>query len=801
MLMVSVFSVLIFSLMGAALLVSDLSRKRAVAFADSSSSFYSAESGLNRRADKLRQQFLGFIQPTGTMPLSMANCITSTGDTGSGDFGCETDTFDSSEPFLRQQGNSTIDSSSVKSYLAYTYVQSNTPTAILRVIPTGELYAGLTALEYSYRVFSTAIRRSNSADLNSTQEAQTILQMDFNSRIIPLFQFAAFYNDDMEINPGADMTLGGRVHTNGNLRLSPGGSITLNFVGPVTAGKDIYNSIGFAYPDATAINGFTKFIDGAGNPVNNASGNQLQFQSPSSLNYVGPALTASELLPFNNVMQSKATQLEVPTPNFIRKVDPTQPGSIGEYYGKADLQLEFLPTQAVPFKLTAIKTGMTPGGCTGVVTSEDRKGGPFQCSVLTEGQLRSLQQPVLVQTEAGTQQANFFCPTLASVVPPTVAAIRRPQVVRALAAAIAAQSTPLTYSSITSNLNTLTAIQTSFSTNLDGISGLTEKAALLDSTPAQIAAVNAGCLIPAPIQSIRNSFRDQREGRTIDLLQVNIRSLTAWNYYNISVDWSSGTVNNTYSGQGTNTDELLFQRDVLNGSAPAGSFQSLAAGSGGKSFGAVDRFEGGLVLYGTIDKTVYPYPNAQSPYAFAIAQGSTLPSPLTFATDQAVYLQGDYNNVNKQPAAVMADTITVLSNTCWDNTNGIKGAIGTTNECGQAIFGNKGTATETTINAAFLAGTDRSDPTATPARYSGGLNNMMRFHELWTGINFNYTGSLVSLGTPQEYSGRLLASGTSNYKPPIRNWNYDVSFNQFSLLPPLSPRVIYLKQQLFGRRY
>jgi hypothetical protein len=369
----------------------------------------------------------------------MANCITSTGNIGSGDFACETDTFNSSEPLLLQQGNSLIDSSSVKSYLAYTYIQPNAPTALLRVIPAGELFAGLTALEYSYRVFSTAIRRSNSADLNSTQDAQTVLQMDFNSRVIPLFQFAAFYNDDMEINPGQNMSLGGRVHTNGNLRLSPGDSLTVKFVGPVTAGGDIYNSIGFAYPDATAINGFTQFIDKDGNPVNDASGNQLQFQSPSALNYVGPPLTASELLPFANVMQPKATQLQVPTPNFIRQVDPTQPGSIGEYYGKADLQLEFLPTQAVPFKLTAIKTGMTPGGCTGVVTSGDRKGSPFQCSVLTEGQLRSLQQPVLVQTETGTQQASFFCPTLATVVPPTVAASRRPQVVRALAAAIAAQ--------------------------------------------------------------------------------------------------------------------------------------------------------------------------------------------------------------------------------------------------------------------------------------------------------------------------------------------------------------------------
>jgi hypothetical protein len=166
------------------------------------------------------------------------------------------------------------------------------------------------------------------------------------------------------------------------------------------------------------------------------------------------------------------------------------------------------------------------------------------------------------------------------------------------------------------------------------------------------------------------------------------------------------------------------------------------------------------------------------------------------ATDQAIYLQGDYNNIGKQSAAVMGDTIMVLSNACWDDTLGVKGP--TTNECGRATAGSRGNATNTTINAAFLARTDVSNPTVTPAKYSGGLHNMMRFLESWNGINFNYTGSLVSIGSPAEFSG---AFNTSYYRPPIRNWSYDASFNQFNLLPPLSPRVIYLQQQVFGRKY
>lgn len=800
MVVVSIISVLMVSLLGVSLLVSDLSRKSTIAFADSSSSFYSAESGLNRRAEKLRQQFLGFVQPSGASPGTIVNCITGTGGSGSGDFACETDTFNSTEPRVQQQGNSIIESTGTQPYLAYTYVQPNPRNLAtfpeLKQIPSGETFAGLTALEYNYRVFSTAIRRINNADINSQQEAQTVLQMDFNSRIIPLFQFAAFYHNDMEINPGADMTLGGRVHTNANLRLSP--TNNLNFVGPVTASGNVYNSIGHPYPDATAVGGWVNFVDSSNNPVNDTAGNSLKFQA---LNYIDPALTTSQLLPFGNLLQSRVSQLQVPAPSFITKTDPSQPGGIGEYYGKADLQLEFLPNQSVPFKLTAIKTGLTPSGCSGVVISSDRQGGPFQCSILTEGQLRSLLQPVLVDATT-SQQAAVFCPNLATATAaaPTVDPTRRSKVVRALAAAIAAQATPLPYASTTGNLSSLSALQTSFSTNLDAISGLTEKTALLASTPEKIAAINSGCLIPAPIQAIKNSFYDQREARIINLLQVNLRSLTAWNYYNISVDWTSGAVTNTYGGQGNNVDELLFQRDLIDATAPTGSLRGLAVGTGGKSFGGADRKEGGLVLHATIDKTVHIYPATQSPYGFAISQGSTLPAPLTVATDQAVYLQGDYNNIGKQPAAVMGDTITVLSNACWDNTLGVKGS--TTNECGRATPGSSGNATETTINAAFLSRTDLSDPTASPAKYSGGLNNMMRFYEIWTGINFNYTGSLVSIGTPQEFSGRVIASGPLKYfMPPIRNWAYETNFNQFSQLPPLSPRVIYLQQQVFGRKF
>lgn len=54
---------------------------------------------------------------------------------------------------------------------------------------------------------------------------------------IPLFQFAIFYNEDLEFSPGANMTISGPVHSNGNLiaRSQTGFSNTIQFTDRVTA--------------------------------------------------------------------------------------------------------------------------------------------------------------------------------------------------------------------------------------------------------------------------------------------------------------------------------------------------------------------------------------------------------------------------------------------------------------------------------------------------------------------------------------------------------------------------------------
>jgi hypothetical protein len=93
----------------------------------------------------------------------------------------------------------------------------------------------------------------------------------------------------------------------------------------------------------------------------------------------------------------------------------------------------------------------------------------------------------------------------------------------------------------------------------------------------------------------------------------------------------------------------------------------------------------------------------------------------------------------------------------------------------------------------------------------------MRMLEDWGGKNgqfFNYSGSFVSLGTPLEYSGAYVPTGLAVALTPdtleysvayynifSRNFNFDPRFTAFSGLPPMTPSVRYLQQEVFKRNF
>jgi Tfp pilus assembly protein PilX len=399
----------------------------------------------------------------------------------------------------------------------------------------------------------------------------------------------------------------------------------------------------------------------------------------------------------------------------------------------------------------------------------------------------------------------------------------------------------------------------------------------------------------------KSGFYDGREQRWITMLQTNIASLSVWNRDGLYVTaddetmttgYTASTANRTAafaSGSGTNfTDGMAFDRAAADSTKPEGSLQYLGLGSS-------DKTEGGLVFHasvrddldgnGTItsanDITVstassqqilkknsdnsnftdssgnvvvmdyyrtYPSQVAskQSPFGFAFNGGNYLPNALMLSSDQAVYVQGNFNNngsngtlptsapntpsPDRLPAAIVADTITVLSNECVSTntgaTNSLSVPLGQL-KCGlpptidgTAINSPNTVASSMAINAAFVAntpvsvgnlGTGRGFASTTKS-YSGGVNNYMRLLEDWQsggGYALHYAGSLISLREPLEYSGLYRSGGTdpldptdtSYYNVPFRNFNYDPNFDNMTTLPPLTPKVTNIKQRNFIRGY
>jgi hypothetical protein len=571
------------------------------------SGFYAAEGGLNLRGETIRQTFVGYNVPTGTSPSTTSPCQGT--NVGTGSFACQT---------------TSLNGMNVSTYVIEDASNASGGKSI--TIPSTEAFGGLNAVERRYSVFSSA------ALPNSTQPS-ALLEMVFRSRVVPLFQFAAFYNKDLEILPGADMNLNGRVHVNGNLFLNS--DATLSIGGQVTVAKDgpRSTSTGRLYrgrKNTTDCKGTVRIDD-----LNASTNPNPAIACPSG----GRGdIAQSTLNAWNGQIQTGLDYLRVPSSDAF---DPNE-----EYWKKADLRV-VLDLAKDPVEIYI----------------------PQSVTVTTTG--------------TGTNQVK-------------------------------------TYNYVKDVVKT---------SSLSGCNAVSNSKA----------------------------FYNNREGKDIDMLEVNVQALL---------------------------NCLHKERSTLLGS--------------GK--GIDETSEGGLVWHFTVNGANSSKINN---YGVRLTNGSTLASNvngapaikgLTVATDQAVYIQGDYNTgSNWRPASILADSLNILSN-AWADVNAKK-AVG------------ERVPTSTTINAAFLAGTDTTGVEGSlGGSYGGGLENYPRFHEDWSKTcadgnrcTLTYRGSLVSLYEPNHVNGNW---GTGNvYNPPRRDWNYESRFNNPENLPPLSPRFVYLRQELFVRDF
>jgi hypothetical protein len=197
-------------------------------------------------------------------------------------------------------------------------------------------------------------------------------------------------------------------------------------------------------------------------------------------------------------------------------------------------------------------------------------------------------------------------------------------------------------------------------------------------------------------------------------------------------------------------------------------------------------------------------PSTSSEAAVRLINGRNLGQNVTVATNNGLYIQGDYNtggtsassvpsNVsnpngttspvatgyNRYASAVLADAVTILSNN-WSDSNA------------SASLSSR-TATPTTVNTAILAGDVPSNSTTGQA--SGGAHNFPRFLENWNNVNFTYWGSLVEAFNSEEFTGPWQTGNV--YYWPNREWNFDTNF--LTKQPPGVPNGILFSRGRWQR--
>ena len=177
---------------------------------------------------------------------------------------------------------------------------------------------------------------------------------------------------------------------------------------------------------------------------------------------------------------------------------------------------------------------------------------------------------------------------------------------------------------------------------------------------------------------------------------------------------------------------------------------------------------------------------------------ATLASPggFTVASENPVYIQGDYNSNatdstwNATPtnqtghaaAAVIADSVTLLSND-WKDLNSMLGVV-------TDRTANRKPISDSYYRLAIAGGKNMTfqQPAGTSQDFGtdGGLHNFMRYLEDWGGRTVHYKGSLVSLYY-STYDTGVFKCCTVVYGVPSRDYTFDSDFSSPGGLPPGTP--------------
>ncbi len=196
-------------------------------------------------------------------------------------------------------------------------------------VSIGQLTGGTTNLSsqfaglYGFLIPCTVACKASPQELGQSMSATVVQDIQF--AVIPLFQFAIFYNMDLEINPGAGMKVNGHVHSNGNIWATGAGSGSsqLVFNNYVEAAEGVFERRSTNDPSAYR-SGNVSFTITNNNPLakanvltlpvgassgNNNPTNVLAILNPPPYNLAPPNYSAAYLGAGSNYLENEADLL------------------------------------------------------------------------------------------------------------------------------------------------------------------------------------------------------------------------------------------------------------------------------------------------------------------------------------------------------------------------------------------------------------------------------------------------------------------------------------------------------------
>jgi hypothetical protein len=188
------------------------------------------------------------------------------------------------------------------------------------------------------------------------------------------------------------------------------------------------------------------------------------------------------------------------------------------------------------------------------------------------------------------------------------------------------------------------------------------------------------------------------------------------------------------------------------------------------------------------------------PAMFDLTTGAYIQGGFTVASEQPVYLRGNYNSKDGDAtsatpwsafhvsSAIIADAVTLLSKGWTDEESFVNMYTLTL-----ASGANNRPSLETAFRVAIAGGKNVTfkNPGGTSIDYGtdGGVHNFLRYLENWNNTVFShYRGSMVSFYYSHYATGAFKTGEV--YVPPARDYSFDTDFTQAANMPPGTPVLL-----------